>query len=127
MTTIADTKRLTFLLAFLSLCGCAPQFEATKPNDSKSLIKYHRTVICLEPGEPTQITFPDKVKGGFKDGPCPNLSLDRVEQHVVIFARHEHRRCDYPVWLDDGSLYVLRLERASETCARVQFGEIVED
>ena len=46
--------------------------------------------VYVTPGEPTQITFPDEIKGGFKRKHS-SLALQRQTNFLVVFAQPDTR------------------------------------
>jgi hypothetical protein len=42
--------------------------------------------IYVKPGEPTQVTFPGKIQGGFKPKNSP-VTLERQENYLIVFAQ----------------------------------------
>lgn len=67
-------------------------------------------VVYVAPGEPTQVTFPSKVSGGFK-GKNSSVALERQDNYVIVFARPDLRLEGESliVQLEDKRTYLLRV------------------
>jgi hypothetical protein len=64
-----------------TLCAFVPQVEARE-------IQYKggEEVVYVKPGEPTQISFPGKIAGGYKKKSSA-VALERNENYLVVFAQ----------------------------------------
>jgi len=101
-------KRI-MLIACASLLLCVSQAFARD-------IRYtgNEETIFVRPGEPTQITFPGAVEGGFKPAKS-SIALDKQDNFIVVFAK-----ATLPpegeaiiVHIDDKRSYALRMRPAS--------------
>lgn len=68
-------------------------------------------VVYVKPGEPTQVTFPGKIEGGFKKDKNSNLVLERQDNFLIVFARPQLgiEGESIIVHLDDKRSYALRM------------------
>ncbi len=76
-------------------------------------------VVYVTPGEPTQVSFPGKVEGGFKKK-ISSLALERQDNFLVVFANPSLAPEGEAiiVQLDDKRTYSLRVAPASQEHAR---------
>jgi len=83
--------------------------------------------VYVTPGEPTQITFPSKIAGGFKRKHS-SLSLERQGNFLVVFAQPEipYEGEALLVHLDDKHSYALRILPADDDNGRDEFIKIKE-
>jgi len=78
--------------------------------------------VYVTPGEPTQVTFPSKISGGFKRKHT-SLALERQGNFLVIFAQPEipYEGEALLVHLDDKRSYALRILPADDENTRDEF------
>lgn len=76
-------KSLVSKLIFITVVGCC--LTATQAFAKDIEYKGNEIRVRALPGEPTQVSFPDKVQGGFKTN-LSNLSVDRRDRDLIIFA-----------------------------------------
>lgn len=78
--------------------------------------------VYVTPGEPTQITFPSKIAGGFKRKHT-SLALERQGNFLVVFAQPEipYEGEALLVHLDDKRSYALRILPADDDNVRDEF------
>lgn len=81
--------------------------------------------VYVTPGEPTQITFPSKITGGFKRKHT-SLALERQGNFLVVFAQPEipYEGEALLVHLDDKRSYALRVLPADDDNGRDEFIKI---
>ncbi len=81
--------------------------------------------VYVTPGEPTQVTFPSKISGGFKRKHT-SLALERQGNFLVIFAQPEipYEGEALLVHLDDKRSYALRILPADDENPRDEFVNI---
>jgi hypothetical protein len=72
-------------------------------------------VIHVRPGEPTQVTFPGKIEGGFKRDKNSNIVLERQNNFLVVFSRPQLglEGESLIVHLEDSRSYALRIVPAT--------------
>src|SRR5688572_4284445 len=77
-------------------------------------------IIRVRPGEPTQVTFPGKIEGGFKRDKNSNIVLERQNNFLVVFSRPQLGLDGESliVHLEDSRSYALRIVPATETDER---------
>jgi hypothetical protein len=78
--------------------------------------------VYVTPGEPTQITFPSKISGGFKRKHT-SLALERQGNFLVVFAQPEipYEGEALLVHIDDRRSYALRILPADDENRRDEF------
>jgi hypothetical protein len=78
--------------------------------------------VYVTPGEPTQITFPDKIEGGFKRKHS-SLALERQANFLVVFAQPEipYEGEALLVHLKDKRSYALRILPSDDDNQRDEF------
>lgn len=93
-------------IGLLLSCGLASARDAEYNNTELP--------ISVAPGEPTQVTFPGRIAGGFRKK-VSTLSLEHKGSDLVIFANEGigERGEAIIVRLEDGRSYSLRIARAS--------------
>jgi hypothetical protein len=81
--------------------------------------------IYVTPGEPTQITFPNQVTGGFKSQKS-NVNLEKQDNYLVLFAKPGLKREGESVIvaIEDKRTYALRVRPSDETLPRDDLVEI---
>ncbi len=81
--------------------------------------------VYVTPGEPTQITFPSKIAGGFKRKHT-SLALERQGNFLVVFAQPEipYEGEALLVHIDDRRSYALRVLPADDDNRRDEFVNI---
>jgi hypothetical protein len=84
--------------------------------------------VYVTPGEPTQVTFPSKISGGFKRKHT-SLALERQGNFLVVFAQPEipYEGEALLVHLDDKRSYALRILPADDDNTRDEFINIKDD
>lgn len=85
-------------------------------------------MVYVRPGEPTQVTFPSSLEGGFKRKQS-SLALERQENNLIIFAQ-PHLSPDGEaiiVHLEDKRSYSLRVMPADDEHPRDGFINIIDD
>jgi hypothetical protein len=70
--------------------------------------------IYVEPGEPTQVSFPSRVSGGYKRTQS-SLTIERQNENLIVFSQQELSESGEAiiVHLDDRRTYALRIKPAS--------------
>ncbi len=86
--------------------------------------------VYVKPGEPTQITFPGKIEGGFKRKHS-SLALERQDNYLIVFAQPQLAPEGEAiiVHLDDKRTYSVRALPASDEHPRdgyVSFNDLRE-
>ena len=83
--------------------------------------------VFVKPGEPTQISFPGAVEGGFKGKQAP-ISLEKQDNYLVVFAQPNISIEGEAiiVHLNDKRTYSVRLKPAVDGQRRDGFVEIVD-
>ena len=73
-------------------------------------------VVYVKPGEPTQVTFPSKIEGGYKKDKNSDLVLERQGSFLIVFARQQLgiEGESIIVHLDDKRTYALRMVPATD-------------
>ena len=81
--------------------------------------------VYVTPGEPTQVTFPSKIEGGFKRKHS-SVALERQGNFLVVFAQPEipYEGEALLVHLDDKRSYALRILPSDDDNARDEFVNI---
>ena len=71
--------------------------------------------VYVRPGEPTQLTFPGKVGGGYKRRDS-TISLDRKGRDLIVFGHQNISDAGEGILirLEDGRSYSVRAKRASD-------------
>ena len=79
-------------------------------------------VVYVTPGEPTQVTFPAKVEGGFKNKDS-SIALDKQDNILIIFANPllKEEGEAIIVQIDDKRTYGFRVMPSTETNSRDAF------
>ncbi|NMC63321.1 MAG: hypothetical protein GYA55_09160 [SAR324 cluster bacterium] len=75
--------------------------------------------VYVNPGEPTQIQFPDRISGGFKKKTSV-ITIDKKDTDLVVFAQDALPESGEViiVRLEDGRSYSLRIRKAGPAAAR---------
>lgn len=83
--------------------------------------------VYVTPGEPTQVTFPGAVLGGYQKNNS-KLALQKNDSDVVIFANQDLSPSgeSLMVRLQDGRSYSVRAKRALEPAQRDQFVNVFD-
>lgn len=83
--------------------------------------------IYVTSGEPTQITFPGEISGGFKRKESP-LSIDRKGSDLILFSRDglDSKGEALIVRLTDGRSYSLRIQPTAEGAVRNDVVRIID-
>ena len=93
-------------------------------------IKYKNTEvnIFVSPGEPTQVSFPGKIQGGFKKNQSA-LHLDRKDEDLIVFASEglSERGEAIIVRLKDGRSYSIRIKLAEDDMTRDDVVDVVDE
>lgn len=103
-----------------SLCICDAMARDVE-YDGKEVAVY------VTPGEPTQVTFPSEIKGGFKRKHS-SLALQRQSNFLVVFAQPEipYEGEALLVHLDDDSSYALRILPSDDDNQRDEFVKLMD-
>lgn len=111
---------LKSLLLGLVVLVCSDHAYARDVNYSGSEIP-----VYVTPGEPTQITFPSKISGGFKRKHT-SLALERQGNFLVVFAQPEipYEGEALLVHLDDKRSYAIRILPSDDDNGRDEFIKI---
>ena len=108
---------ITSLVAILAVVNSASARE----------VKYsgNEVPVYVTPGEPTQITFPSKIEGGFKRKHSA-LALQRQENFLVVFAQPEipYEGEALLVHLSDKRSYALRVLPSDDDNPRDEFIDV---
>ena len=85
-------------------------------------------VIYVKPGEPTQISFPGVIEGGFKSQNS-NYSVERQDNYLIIFSKPSLNPDGEAmiVHLDDKRSYALRIKPVTGDLERDGFVNIKDD
>lgn len=93
-------------------------------------IKYQgsEVTVYVTPGEPTQITFPSKIEGGFKRKQS-SLALERNGNFLVMFAQPEipYEGEALLVLLDDKRSYAIRVIPSDDDHPRDEHVKIADE
>ncbi len=93
-------------------------------------VKYSggEVAVYVTPGEPTQITFPSKIDGGFKRKHS-SLALQRQENFLVVFAQPEisYEGEALLVHLSDKRSYALRILPSDDDNSRDEFIDVRDE
>ena len=112
--------------AALGLVGLVLSADAAFARD----LKYTgaEQTIYVTPGEPTQITFPSKIEGGFKRKQS-SLALERQGNFLVMFAQPEipYEGEALLVLLDDKRSYALRVVPSDDDHPRDEHVKISDE
>jgi len=105
------------MIAALFAC-CLPQAALARDVEYQG----KETSIYVTPGEPTQITFPDKIEGGFKRKHS-SLALERQGNFLVVFAQPEipYEGEALLVHLKDKRSYAMRILPSDDENPRDEF------
>lgn len=119
MKEIFMRSNLLFKFASVALLGLAFTSEAIARDVNYS---GNEMSVYVTPGEPTQVTFPSKISGGFKRKHT-SLALERQGNFLVIFAQPEipYEGEALLVHLDDKRSYALRILPADDENPRDEF------
>lgn len=84
--------------------------------------------VYVRPGEPTQITFPSKIDGGYKKSRS-SVTLQRQDNHLILFAQPQLSVDGEAiiVHLDDKRTYALRVAPENPENPRDGFINIVDN
>ena len=84
--------------------------------------------VYVTPGEPTQITFPSKIEGGFKRKHS-SLALQRQDNFLVVFAQPEipYEGEALLVDLKDKRSYAIRVLPSDDDNSRDEFIDVKDD
>lgn len=87
-------------------------------------------VVYVTPGEPTQLTFPSNIVGGFK-GSNSSLSIQRSNNNLVVFGRPDLSNEGEALIIqgEDGRSYAVRVKPAEDKngIPRDEFVVIIDD
>jgi hypothetical protein len=110
------------LLALSVLCLNTPAFARDIDYTGKEVSVY------VTPGEPTQITFPDKIEGGFKRKHS-SLALERQGNFLVVFAQPEipYEGEALLVHLKDKRSYAMRILPSDDENIRDEFIKVKDN
>lgn len=93
-------------------------------------VKYSggEVAVYVTPGEPTQITFPSKIEGGFKRKHS-SLALQRQDNFLVVFAQPEipYEGEALLVHLNDKRSYAIRVLPSDDDNTRDEFIDVRDD
>lgn len=86
------------------------------------------TTIYVTPGEPTQVTFPNKVVGGYKSQKS-NVNIEKQDTYLVVFARPglKSEGESIIVAIEDKRTYALRVRPSDEQAPRDDLVEIFDN
>lgn len=109
-----------YLLGAISLLLIASAAEAREVNYQGSEVP-----VYVTPGEPTQITFPSKIEGGFKRKHSA-LALERQGNFLVVFAQPEipYEGEALLVHLGDQRSFALRIMPSDDDNPRDEFIDV---
>ncbi len=84
--------------------------------------------VYVRPGEPTQVSFPENILGGFKRKNS-SISLDKKDNYLIVFSQPElpPEGEAIIVHLDDKRSYALRIKPASNLNSRDEAVTILDD
>ena len=112
------------LFAVLTLAVCVGLSDATARE-----VEYSgkEVPVYVTPGEPTQVTFPAEIKGGFKRKHS-SLALQRQQNFLVVFAQPEipYEGEALLVHLDDDTSYALRILPSDDDNSRDEFVKLLD-
>jgi len=113
-------KKVVIICAMVSLGGLYSSAEAREVDYGGSEVP-----VYVTPGEPTQVTFPSKIEGGFKRKHSA-LALQRQENFLVVFAQPEipYEGEALLVHLSDKRSYALRILPSDDDNKRDEFIDI---
>ena len=123
------SKQASILVRYgFALC-CA--VIAITANDAEAReVRYDGSeqTVYVKPGEPTQISFPSKISGGFKRKNS-SVKLERQENYLVMFARPDllPEGEAIIVHLDDRRTYSIRVRPSSQSYPRDSKVTIIDD
>jgi len=80
------TTKLKRIAKVLLILTCAVMLSAGSALARELTYTGNEETIFVKPGEPTQITFPSKIEGGFKRKNSA-VNLERQENYLVVFAQ----------------------------------------
>ena len=114
MGTMRNTKKSIRLAA--SLCAVATTLMSWHDTEARD-VNYtgEEAIVHVKPGEPTQVTFPAKIEGGYKRVKDSALVLERQGNFLIVFAQPKLglEGESIIVHLDDKRSYALRLVPAT--------------
>jgi hypothetical protein len=112
-------------------CIFAEKLAPSKAHDLSNV--YYRTRVCVQPGEPTLLSFPGKVQRPLGRGKqlvyhllCNSVTFEVLGESVVLFANEKHTSCDTTFYLESGDEYLVLIERASDSCKRTKSAAVLE-
>ncbi len=110
------------LAACLCLVFCSPA-EARDVRYSGS-----EQTIYVKPGEPTQVSFPSGIEGGFRRRNSA-VKIERQENHLIVFAQPELSPEGEAiiVHLDDKRTYSIRVMPSDDVNVRDDRVKIIDD
>lgn len=116
-------KLLSIRTGFACLCAMALSIAIVDDAAARE-VNYtgSETPVYVTPGEPTQITFPSKIEGGFKRKHSA-LALERQGNFLVVFAQPEipYEGEALLVHLNDKRSYALRILPSDDDNPRDEF------
>jgi hypothetical protein len=126
--TKVNNKILSWMSHAFVLCAVASLSLTFSVSDAEAReVKYggSEVPVYVTPGEPTQITFPSKIEGGFKRKHSA-LALQRQENFMVVFAQPEipYEGEALLVHLKDKRSYALRILPSDDDNPRDEFIDI---
>lgn len=85
-------------------------------------------VVFVKPGEPTQVSFPSEIEGGFKRKQS-SLALEKQDNYLIIFPQPQlpPEGEAIIVHLDDKRTYSIRAMPASDEHPRDGYVNIIDD
>ncbi len=120
---LPQMEKAAFVLAVALFLGTvSPAFARDAEYVGKEMSVY------VTPGEPTQVTFPDKIEGGFKRKHS-SLNLERQGSDLVLFAQPEipYEGEALLVHLKDKRSYALRILPSDDENPRDEFVNIKDN
>lgn len=113
-----QVNSILFLVLSLFICNTQSVFARDIEVNANS----GEIDVYVNPGEPTQMSFPADIEGGFKKKQS-NISLDKKGTDLVIFPKESISESGEAiiVRLADGRSYSIRIKRAGEGKARDGF------
>lgn len=115
------------LIIKLSLCISVILLSASMLHAREIEYNNNEVTVYVSPGEPTQIEFPDTVKGGFKKSPS-NVSMDKKGNKLIVFGKEALGNSGEGiiVTLQNQSTYSVRIKQKNDTNPRDAIVSIVD-
>ena len=115
---MTQTKRLNWIVVGLGIVGVAVVAlltpEAALARDLEYKSGDGEIEVYVNAGEPTEVTFPGAVAGGFKNSNA-GIAIDKKDSSLIVFGKENMNEAGEAILvrLKDGRSFPLRVRKAS--------------